>query len=295
MQSINEDDIDHEKHAIVTLLTSDEKSTNDYCYTLKTLHDHAVLKPNSPLLLFHQDDFPDANKNVIRQCTTNPLHFHLVDFSFPPDFNPKIEISLGNKVAGLGTRKDAASRKMWGYAHMIHFFTLGLFQHPAVQSYTTLMRLDSDSCFKASQNDDPDDIYLPGIRGRYVYRTDAMGLGVNTWVTDLYDFAVWYMDQNAITPRNTALWEHIQTTWTNDATLPIFSKNFEVAGVSFFRRTDVMNWHRALATQEPFGLYRYRWSDANTRVFTMALFAEPDWILYKKHPGYRHGKECVTS
>jgi hypothetical protein len=74
--------------------------------------------------------------------------------------------------------------------------------------------------------------------------------------------------------------------------LPFFYKIFEVSRVSFFQRDDVMKWHEALTEPEPYGVFRLQWSNANTRVLTMAMFAKPDWILTKKYFGYRHGKEC---
>merc|ERR1712129_574158 len=67
----------HNKHAIVSLINSDERSMNHYCFSLKSLHTNDILKPNSPILVFHEDDFPEIAKGFITKCTENPISFHL--------------------------------------------------------------------------------------------------------------------------------------------------------------------------------------------------------------------------
>merc|ERR1712129_270599 len=101
------------------------------------------------------------------------------------------------------------------------------------------------------------------------------------------------MVKEKITPRNPELWKHITDTMKQKETLPIFGKSFEIVRTKFFLRPDVMKWQETLAENEPYGVFRYRWSDANTTVFTLAMFAEKEQILFHEHPGYGHGKdEC---
>eukprot|EP00586_Coscinodiscus_wailesii_P023433 CAMPEP_0172520484 /NCGR_PEP_ID=MMETSP1066-20121228/292032_1 /TAXON_ID=671091 /ORGANISM="Coscinodiscus wailesii, Strain CCMP2513" /LENGTH=744 /DNA_ID=CAMNT_0013303257 /DNA_START=275 /DNA_END=2509 /DNA_ORIENTATION=+ len=334
------------RHAIASLLNNDATTVEQFCFAVKSLHQHNIIKSATPetiILVFHENDFRDKDKEFIQtDCTANPVMFYPVTFSFPPGFDGALEYDANPRVARQGTKKGRG-RKEWGYAQMIRFWTTGIWEHPAVREFDTVMRIDADSCFvdspfssgggmasneetgiwehpavrefdtvmridadscfvgssaggsTVSHDDDDGDVedaFLPGIRGRYVYRNNALGISVNTWVKDLYGFAVTYMEANGISPLNPELWKHIEDTWADDATLPFFHKNFEVSRVSFFRRADVRKWHEALTEREPYGVFRLRWSDANTRVLTMAMFAEPDRILTRKHFGYRHGKEC---
>ena len=39
------------------------------------------------------------------------------------------------------------------------------------------------------------------MRGRYAYRTNAAGTGVNAWIKDMYDFANDYLTKHSIKPR----------------------------------------------------------------------------------------------
>jgi len=214
----------------------------------------------------------------------------LVDFSFPPNFDAEAEYKANWKVAARATNRG---RKLWGYAQMIRFWTTTLWKHPAVKDFDTIMRIDTDSCF-VSPGKDIEDSELPGMRGRFVYRSDGPGTGVNTWIKDLFQFTTNYMRDNNITPKNPELWKVVKDTWMNRQTLPVFGTNFEVNRVSFFMKPEVMKWHEALTESEPFGVFRYRWGDAQTRVLTMAMFADGDEastsVLLKRHPGYRHGR-----
>eukprot|EP00586_Coscinodiscus_wailesii_P009120 CAMPEP_0172523466 /NCGR_PEP_ID=MMETSP1066-20121228/293677_1 /TAXON_ID=671091 /ORGANISM="Coscinodiscus wailesii, Strain CCMP2513" /LENGTH=146 /DNA_ID=CAMNT_0013306541 /DNA_START=719 /DNA_END=1155 /DNA_ORIENTATION=- len=145
------------------------------------------------------------------------------------------------------------------------------------------MRIDTDSCFTSGGKALDD--WLPSVPDGLDYRANHIGLGSNEWVRGLYDFAVEYMKKNRIVPANMKLWEHVESAWRGELgdrtkTLPVFQTNFEVDRVAFFKRYDVMKWHAALTEKEPFGVFRYRWGDAQTRVLTMAMFAEEGRISH---------------
>mmetsp|Transcript_21949 Transcript_21949/g.27154 ORF Transcript_21949/g.27154 Transcript_21949/m.27154 type:complete len:347 (-) Transcript_21949:26-1066(-) len=279
-----------ERNAIVALVPNNEGDLHDFCLAIKSLSVNRVVKPTTPVLVYHEDDLIDDSKYDIIKCTNNPITFIQVEFDFPRGFDAEKEYEENWKVAARATNRG---RRLWGYAQMIRFWTTGLWKHPAVKEFDTIMRIDTDSCF-VSPGEDIEDSELPGMRGRYVYRSDGPGTGVNTWIHDLFSFTEKYMKKHKITPANEDLWRVVKDTWKEKKTLPVFGTNFEVNRVAFFLRPDVMKWHEALTEAEPFGVFRYRWGDAQTRVLTMALFAKKDDIsnsvLLKRHPGYRHGR-----
>jgi hypothetical protein len=98
------------------------------------------------------------------------------------------------------------------------------------------------------------------------------------------------MEKEEIEPLNPELWTFIQEAHDKHQTMPVFQKNFEVMRKSFFKRFDVMKWHKALTDDEPYGVLRYRWGEGQTSVLTMALFGTKDNILMTRHEGYSHGR-----
>mmetsp|Transcript_63064 Transcript_63064/g.74576 ORF Transcript_63064/g.74576 Transcript_63064/m.74576 type:complete len:177 (+) Transcript_63064:166-696(+) len=88
IEDANDSQIKHEKHAIVSLMNNDERTLNHYCFALKSISNNGVMKDNTPILVFHEEDLLDEAKDYILTCVNNPISFHLADFSFPPGFDP---------------------------------------------------------------------------------------------------------------------------------------------------------------------------------------------------------------
>lgn len=154
------------------------------------------------------------------------------------------------------------------------------------------MRFEADSCVISSTNNVKriEEDNLPGMRGRYTYRSDGVGMPKSKWVEGLYEFAMNYMAQNGINPRHQELWDYVTTSWTQEYTMPVFYKNFEIMRVSFFLRTDVRKWHEALTEGGLFRVFRHGWGDENIKFLTLSMFAAPEWVIVKRHPGCRHGR-----
>mmetsp|Transcript_47851 Transcript_47851/g.57925 ORF Transcript_47851/g.57925 Transcript_47851/m.57925 type:complete len:331 (+) Transcript_47851:91-1083(+) len=268
--------INVENHAVGILLRNDE-DIEDLKYNLRALRKYEIVRKETPICIFHEDTFPVEKKWDIMRMTLNPISFHVVNFEVPE---------------GLVSAEDIDEERL-----KQHFWISGAWEHPAVGQFETIMRLDADSCF-VSVGVDVEDIHLPSMRGRYVYRSNGPNTGDSAWIDGLYDFTVNYMEANEITPSHPELWETVQQMWINEGTLPVFDTSFEVHRVPFFKRRDVMRWHKNITESEPYGILRRHWGEAQIRVLTMALFGTNDSdnhnVLMKDHPGYRHGKEiCV--
>jgi len=280
LQQLQSESIKVEKHAVVILVPDNDEDLNDLKFALRSLRSNKIVQKETPILIFHEDSFPVEKKWEIMKWTLNPISFHLGDFSFPEGFSPDDE-------------SDPNSASVWGYSLTNRFWIYSLWTHSAVRQFDTIMRIDTDSCF-VEPGFDVEDLQLPAIRGRYVYRSSGPSTGVNVWIDGLFEFAENYMEQNNITPKHPELWERTKNMWYDEGTLPVFSSNFEVNRVSFFLRHDVMMWHHDLTDSEPFGVFNEKWGDAQTRVLTMAMFggkdSDEDNVLMKTHPGYRHGR-----
>jgi len=85
---------------------------------------------------------------------------------------------------------------------------LSIWKHPAIEHFETIMRIDSDSCFKDVNS------YLPNfMNDALYYHSQYVGFENGAeYVNGLYDFAVNYMQTVRIPsePRNFLLW-HFST------------------------------------------------------------------------------------
>lgn len=271
--------------AIAILVTNRTKDVDELVTGLRSL---AFLQGDSdphhkaPVLCFHEGDLTTHQKTRIAASTDRPVAFPTVDFTeFPDGFDPNKHGDTDFKVKG---------RKTWGYYQMIRFWVTGIWKHPAIAHFDTIMRIDSDSCFKDVNP------YLPNFMNKDLfYHSQYVGFENGAeYVNGLYDFAVQYMRtvKSPSEPRNFLLWHFTTTVWTTMDTLPLFRSNFEVSRKSFMQRKEISDWHDALTEQEPFGVYRHRWGDAVTRFLTASIFVNQDRIMTIRPTGYFHKIGC---
>lgn len=269
---------------VATLLASREKDVQDLCVALTSL---AFLGGDSkdfpaPILVFNEGDLSEEQVKFVVSCTERPVAFPQVDFkTFPDGFDEKV-ISKMFRVEG---------RKEWGYYQMIRFWITGIWKHPALEPFGTVMRIDSDSCFKATNE------YLPNFKhDNLLYYSQFVGFedGKN-YTTGLLDFAEDFMKSIGRHPGDPLMWAFIKTTWEEHQSLPLFMTNFEVSRKSFMQRPDVAKWHEALTEKEPFGIFRYRWGDAVTRFLTAAMFAQNHQVMTSYPEGYGHKENCPVN
>lgn len=292
------------RSAIAILTTNSINDVTELCTALKSLK-HLKGDKASPVLIFNEGNFMADQFYFLSQCTERTVAFPLVHLNghFPKRFDPLKEWLDFQKGIGKGfaPMKD---RDNWSYAQMIRFWTVGIWKHPAIQQYDTIMRIDTDSCFLPAKQDvelpslmQQSIDTLPDLQPSYVYQSFESPPSYNTYVQGLYEFAVQFMEKENIKPSHPELWARAEELWKADQNVPLFKTNFEVSRVSFFQREDVMKWHESLSEFEPFGIWRKRWGDAHTRFLTMAMFGTPDSvsILNLNSGFYQHGRGKCTS
>lgn len=291
------------KTAVVTMV--DKDGTEDLCLMLKSLlflkggyggsfirGGPAGIFTSAPVLIFNEGNLSTEQMQDIEQCTSRPVAFPVISLKdFPADFKRGVEWEKYTKWTNF---RPAKGRNDWSYAQMLRFWTAHVFKHPAVQQFDTIMKIDADSCFLRQRYIHMNPFYqeAPGMDAKYAYQTNYDGaVGGNTqFVEGLYEYAVRYMETVGMTPANPKLWSVVKAVWEQTGNLPVFQTNFEICRLTFFKSEPVAKWLDALADEEPYGLFRYRWSDANTRVLTLAMFAKEDELLLSKSTGYLHGK-----
>lgn len=272
--------------AIATLVTNRTKDIYDLRIALQSLiflegEDEDPAHP-APVLIFNEGDLTGKQVEYIVSSTYRPVAFPIVNLStFPKGFQSKMDDG--------GPEFYVKDRKPWGYYQMIRFWITGIWKHPALEGFETIMRIDSDSCFKATNQ------YLPKFaHNRLVYHSQFMGYEAygDKFIEGLYEFVHKYIHENNIPIQNPLLWQFISTTWEAKGTLPLYNTNFEVSRKSFMLRPDVMDFHESLTEREPFGVLTHRWGDAVTRMLTTSIFAKDEDIMQSAPEGYFHKDQC---
>ena len=272
----------HSRAAIVSLITGSEADVENLCTALTNLqHLPDVTNANLPLadvVIFHEpNDLSIVSMAKLSNCTDRATQYAEVDFtSFPQGFDPEKEESRWQK------------RSKWGYSQMIRFFISGLWQHPVIGGYDSVMRLDADSCWSEISRINPEQPIYPYLPDGVVYQRNRGGKDGGYVCEGLYDFTSKYISTSGIAVANPELWQKFEKTWIEEGECLGFSNNFEITNVQFMQQSATREWHEAVTERPPFGVYRHRWGDALVRYLTLALFAPPSRILYHNITAYYH-------
>jgi len=266
---------------IAILLASREQDVKDVCVALRSLVFLGGDNPDypAPVLIFNEGDIMDEQKTSITGCTNRPIAYPLVNFTSLPDgFDGQVE----SKMFRVGGRKE------WGYYHMVRFWITGIWQHPALEPYETIMRMDTDSCFKQTNPTLPNFKY-----NDLVYYSQYVGLeDGKEYTIGLLEFAEKFLKKVGRYPASPMLWDFIKLSWKMHNSLPVYMTNFELSRKSFMLHPDVMMWHEALTEHEPYGIFKYRWGDAVERFLTSVMFASNDRVMMSEPFGYGHKQTC---
>jgi hypothetical protein len=265
---------------IVTLVTNETNDLHELCDALVSLVHLPDMqddtRPLAGVIVFNEGNLLYRQKMLLERCTLRPITFTLIDFhTFPKGFDPQ------NETVSWG-RREAYNK--WGYHQMIRFFVTRICDHDAVQTYETVMRLDTDSCWTET----PPDSALPELPSEYIYQHNV-GTMVDTaaFCDGIYDLAKNYIERHNISVANPSLWQEFEAEWKNHKQCQIFYNNFEVARISFMQQPQVRDWHEHVTEYEPFLVFHVRLGDAVIRRVTMAMFVTPEQLLGPPK-GYTH-------
>lgn len=265
--------------AIGTLVSNSTNDVKNLCNALDSLKHlgDAAMDHSADILVFH-DGLSTQQIQHLTTCVTSSnrtIQFPHVGYSFTTDFPP----SFDHENATPNWQK----RDKWSYQQMIRFWITKIWFHPALQGYSTLMRLDSDACWTSDTNIVPtlldNKVYHANIRKR-----DSVCNGFR-------DFVVNYVKDNHVRPKNRRL--YWRAVLRHDC--PSFYNNFEISNIRFMKQPEVVKWHQALTEEPPFGVFMERWGDAMERFVTFALFATPSELDETKPRGYQHPCETAVN
>lgn len=138
------------------------------------------------------------------------------------------------------------------------------------------MRLDPDACWISSNSD----VIVPSLPPNKLYHAHHFYTENEQYCQGLPQFSMDYVQKQKVDVANKKLWkDHILARQKNPK-CEGFYNNFEVSSVDFMRRRDVVAWHHELTEHEPFGVLRWHWDDSILRLVTMAIFANPETVMF---------------
>lgn len=249
---------------VIAFLTPGNNYT-DLASRIAQIDLHFPDKNKSDILIFHTNYPRTKDIDEVTHSTVRQVIFQNVDeyFSqFPDGFDPYL------------MEPNWSIKDKWSYQHMIRFWFKFVFEQPIVHSYQYLMRLDSDSRIPV--------LWLDLFE---LMREKQAVYFANNEVTDyenvlpgtmkLRDFVEDYVKQRQVQPKDP---ERMSKAFGNDSALAYWN-NFEINEIAFFRQKSVLDWVDAI--DHSWGIYKYRWGDADLRYLTLALFARKEQLLHR--------------
>ena len=144
---------------------------------------------------------------------------------------------------------------------MCRFWIYGLWQHEAIRNgpYTTLLRMDTDSCFFSAPASDltqkqREERRLPYLPKRLVYKAVMRPNGDSRAFTHgLVNITLDFIKQHNVTIQNPELWRMVEEALESaDPVIPNFYNNLELDRIEFFRdRPLVRSYLHRIAEEAP--------------------------------------------
>ena len=220
-----------------------------------------------PVHIFYHGDRYDARSTQVQLMATNPvgeMHFHKLVAQIPAHLK---EADLFYNLKNNTYARNFGKARI-GYLHASDFW-INFSQHPSLQSYQYLMRIDDDSWFKQPIQD------LFGV----LHRSNALFGTAYTWNhfhtghqqtrEGLYEWIRMYVNKHKIHVKNEQLRKSLHEGVENSTfhTLPWSCGNCNVYNMAMFQTPE---WRLYIDEFNKFaGHYRYRWTD----IEVIGLFA----------------------
>jgi hypothetical protein len=248
-------------------MVTPKTSLDDLCKSMKTLV-NAQGSLTAPVLIFHLEDEPDdERKTFFRKCSDRPVYFPILDLDdFPVGF-------------------DRVPGKDYTEAQINRFWTTGIWNHPSLQPYDVIMRIDQATCISTPS------YTLPQFKSPYFNYHSQYFPGtveVNPLnLSGMFDYVQNYIAQNDLRlDQNVKMWQKVLNTHESVQSLPNFIKSFEVTRKSFMQREDVAAFHYALTDLPPYGYFTQGWNTSAERYLTSSIFGTRSSIDLSIVPGF---------
>lgn len=247
--------------------TVEETLVNALCATLKSL---AFLQGDdkkfpAPVLVFNDGKLSGDQKKFLVSCTARPITFPLVNSldDLPEGYSPSLSSIISHGKADERRR-----------CNISRFWMAGIWKHPSIKLYETILRIEPNSCFKQPNE------FLPNFKYTgYHYHSQFFGLDPKDGDSNgLLEYTERFLEDIGRSPGDPMMMDFIKASWELHGRLPVFRSNFEVMSKTFMTRWDVKRWYEELTEKKPFGMYENLWNEGTIRFVSAALFAKSSEI-----------------
>jgi hypothetical protein len=227
--------------AIVYLLRATEPDVRDVVRSINSLKAHVLCTYSYPVIVFVEHDFTKAFISRIREETDLDVLFEFIQFDVPEqhaDFDiPKILVT-----------HNGTQRWPMGYRHMCRFWTGEFLNHPTIQRFTYIWRMDSDA---------------------FITRPLQYDVFEHMASNDLvYGYSNVCFDDAEVCEGLEALCRSVigkDFTWS--PIYSMFTTHVEVMDVRKMKDGRYFDFYKAI--DNTLGFYQYRWGDAPIRYIAM--------------------------
>jgi len=247
--------------AVIVAVIHRDTDLSELCLSMRTLS-NIQGSLTAPVHIFHlghvQKSVREENKIFLQSCTDRHVYSNVVDTStFPTGFVPE-------------DGRDYFS------SFINRFWTTQIWEHPALEPFEIIMKIDDDVCFSMPNSDLP---YFKSSHHDYFSHHFPGTVELNRGNLDnMYEYSHNYIVENELVVGHEALWQIVDYTHKDTEGLPTFVYSFEVVRKSFMLRSDVYDWHHALTEMPPYGYFSRGWTAGAERFLTMAIFGTPSSV-----------------
>ena len=233
---------------------------NDLIKTIPLLFEQFTRAFPHPIVIFHED-FEAVHKDRVRKASPESMiRFEQISFCLP--------VHLAERKAHVPKFICDIKCRDVSYRHMIRFFFIKIFQHPAMAHFKYYWRLDTHS--EISTKVDFDVFELMQKQNKK-YGFAMLNVDPPKLVKYMDVWSANFMKTNKLTIADPKWFEEMVTTRQYAGRSLHFWNNFELVDLQWITSSDVLRYSRHMDTVG--GIYSYRWGDAPLR--TCALCVAP--------------------
>ena len=253
------------KAAIYFLVQVDRVAS--IAHSLQHLNKYFTRNFPCPIILFHESNWNKTHADIVRQSTNDSLFFqevHLETPSFLKNTAPSVPPCAVNPEIG--------------YRHMCRFNAKSVYEHPIIQGFEFLFRLDDDSLIQSSITYD---VFEHMKINNLVYGYKDIQVDSEICVTGLWDAAGDYIQRNQISATFFKEWNY----------LDIFYNNFEISRLDLWLSKEYREYIEYIDCLG--GIYFHRWGDAPIKTLALSMFVPEDKLHQYSDIMYIHGRHLL--
>lgn len=270
-----------DQSAIIYLLNNSHKDILGFRQSINLLYSNYYKNFPCDIICFYEENFPKLELNYLQQALSKlQIYFYQIKFEIP-NFYTQEQIKNIPEYFPHPDFPQATGFSI-GYRHMCRFFSGSIFNHPIIEKYKYLWRLDTDSFILSpiKYNVFQKLIDNNSIYGYINIQHDHPGTVKNLWEISQQYFQNINKDHIFKQPE------------INFHKNRVFYTNFETFNIEWFKSQDYQNYFNFIDRSA--GIYQYRWGDHSIRYIAVNSLAKSEQIYFYDDIHYFHQEEYLN-